>query len=139
MAETIPQPMDGDREYWRWAARMYHASHDVRPGECGEAKIIRLLAEERRLREQAEARVKELEAVREWRPISTVPKDGTNFLLLFRHEIAEHGTYVVESWWDSKEGMFLTAIGCDPIEGTPLQWHPRPLAPAEPKETTDGR
>lgn len=170
MAETIPPPHDDDRFLLGDLPGWYASSDDVNLRVA-----IRLLAEERRLREQAEAallarnieidalwkgdddkhcadmasseqcterymlmrqraeqaeaRVKELEAEREWQPISTAPKDGT-LIILFVPGLQGvcPGRWLCnadEGWWSS---YGRTA--------NPTHWMPLPTAP---KEDTDGR
>lgn len=76
----------------------------------------------------------------EWRPISTVPKDGTHVLIYIPECEITHGPWIVESrYWDDPEcehcrGWWDVSIGCvDDLPGEPTHWKPLPAPPSDPK------
>lgn len=74
----------------------------------------------------ADARIRELEAEREWRPIDTAPKDGTHILanLETRSEQWQETLF-----WDGAEEWWWSVRKGDYIEYEVTHWMPLPQPP----------
>lgn len=98
------------------------------------------------------ARVRELEAALEWRPIETAPRDRTAVWLLCggRRYIGYHEPAAPPIWPEGKwylkatvrqrpaESLPEEILGCYAHDANPTAWLPLPATPAKEKGETDG-
>jgi len=66
---------------------------------------------------------------REWQPIETAPKDGTDILVAFPKNV---GWLQIVRWWEKKTGFqWVDGYTCKRIWNSPTHWQPLPPPPKE--------